>query len=348
MKHYIGLDAHSATCTFVVINEQGEVTNRSVVKTSESTLLGYLGSLSGEKILTFEESHVSQWLYVLLHEKVDKLIVCNPVRLSKKQGPKTDFRDALHLAQELRGNYLQPVYHDESKWIQLRVLISGYLDLVAEIVRTKNRLKAVFRSEAIDTSDSKFYTSKERCKELSHEHGRFVAESFFAQIEHLESKKLEFKSIFVRNMKIYRPLKNLATIPGIDAIRANIIMAIVCMPHRFENKYKFWAYCMLVRYIQISDGRMYGNKKIHARYELKALFMGAAENALMGNNSLREYYDARRLAGVDHRSAKIAVARRISAAALSALKNNSKFDDQYHETQQERTNLRKTLHQASI
>lgn len=348
MKHYIGLDAHSATCTFVVINESGDITHRAIVKTSEGTLTGFLTTLPGEKILTVEESHVSQWVYVLLHEKVDKLIVCNPVHLGKKQGPKTDYRDALNLAQALRGNFLRAVYHDESHWIQLRVLISGYLDLVGEIVRTKNRLKAVFRSEIIDTSESKFYSSKERSKELSHEHGRFVAESLFSQIEHLEARKAEFKSIFTKNMKTYRPLKNLATIPGIDTVRANIIMAIVCMPHRFENKYKFWAYCMLVRYMQISDGKIYGSKRIHARYELKALFMGAAENAIQGESSLREYYDIVRRSGVDHRGAKIAVARRIAAAALSVLKNNGKFDDRYHETQTERTELRKTLNEVSI
>jgi transposase len=348
MKHYIGLDAHSATCTFVVINEAGDVTHRAIVKTSEGNLLGFLKTLPGEKILTVEESHVSQWVYVLLNDKVDKLIVCNPVHLGKKQGPKTDYRDALNLAQCLRGNFLKAVYHDESHWIQLRVLVSGYLDLVSEIVRTKNRLKAVFRSEILDTSDNKFYSEKDRSKELSHEHGRFVAESLFAQVKHLEEKKLDFNAIFIKNMKTYRPLKNLATIPGIDTVRANIIMAIVCMPHRFENKHKFWAYCMLVRYLQISDGKIYGSKRIHARYELKALFMGAAESAIRGENSLKDYYDECRASGVDHRGAKIAVARRIAAAALSILKNNGKFDDSYHETQVERTKLRKTLNEASI
>ncbi len=348
MKHYIGLDAHSATCTFVVQDEVGNVTHRTVVKTSEGTLLGFLGTLPGEKILAVEESHVSQWVYVLLHDKVDKLIVCNPCRLAKHQGPKTDYRDALRLANELRGNFLKAVYHDESHWIQLRVLVSGYSDLVSEITRTKNRLKAVFRSEILDTSDSKFYKSKDRAKELSHEHGRFVAESLFSQIEHLEEKKLEFKAIFTKNMKIYRPLKNLATVPGIDVVRANIIMAIVCMPHRFKSKYKFWAYCMLVRYFEISDGKVYGSRKIRARFELKSLFMGAAENAIQGENCLKDHYDAKRRAGVDHRGAKISVARLIAAAALSILKNNGKFDENYHETHTERTQIRKTLNEVRI
>ncbi|MBK8201533.1 MAG: transposase [Bdellovibrionales bacterium] len=51
------------------------------------------------------------------------------------------------------------------------------------------------------------------------------------------------------------------TIPGISIIRANIIAAIVCQPARFENKHKFWGYCMLVRHIQISGGKIYGNKR---------------------------------------------------------------------------------------
>jgi transposase len=349
MTHYIGLDAHSATCTFVVQDGAGQVTQRAIVKTSETTLLGFLGSLPpGEKILAVEESHVSQWIYVLLHDHVDKMIVCNPCHLSRHQGPKTDYRDALRLANELRGNFLKPVYHDESQWIQLRVLISGYSDLVSEITRTKNRLKAVFRSEILDTSDPRFYQSKERAKELSHEHGRFVAHSLFSQVEYLEERKLEFKTIFQKNMKIYRPLKNLATIPGIDAVRANIIMAIVCMPHRFESKYKFWAYCMLVRYFQISDGKVYGSKKIRARFELKALFMGAAESAIQGESCLRKHYDDQRARGVDHRGAKISVARIIAAAALSILKNNGKFDENYHQSQTERTKLRKTLTEVTV
>jgi hypothetical protein len=97
---------------------------------------------------------------------------------------------------------------------------------------------------------------------------------------------------------------------------------------------------MLVRYVRISDGTFFGSTKIHARYELKSLFMGAAENVIQGESSLREYYDERRRSGVDHRSAKIAVARRIAAAVLSILKNNAKFDDHYHDTREERTHPR--------
>ena len=60
MKHYIGLDAHSASCTFVVVNGNGDITHRAQVKTSENekTLLGFLAALPGEKNLTFESKRL--------------------------------------------------------------------------------------------------------------------------------------------------------------------------------------------------------------------------------------------------------------------------------------------------
>lgn len=347
MNYYIGLDAHAASCTAVVVNDGGEVLSRQSFSTNEGNLIGFLRRVPAPKHLTFEECHLAQWLYILLKDQVDRLVVCNPSFVAKKPGAKTDDRDALHLAQELRTGHLVPVYHDESHWIELRVLVNSYLGLIDSIVRAKNRLKAVFRSEAIDTNHADFYeTAREKSKELSHEHARFVAESLFWQIESLEKRKSEYREAFRRNLKRYRPVKNLTSIPGIDVVRANVIAAVVCMPHRFKNKHKFWAYCMLVRHIQESGGRVYGNKRIHGRSELKAAFMGAAESILKMETPLRNYYDELRSKGIAHREAKISLARKIAAITLSVLKNNSNYDELYEARERNRDTIRKTLTEA--
>jgi transposase len=343
MKYYIGLDAHSTTSTAVVVKENGEQVLRETFPTTEGNLVGFLSKIDGERHLTFEECHLAQWLFLTLREEVDHLLVCNPVFVAKKQGAKTDYRDALHLAQELRGGHLKPVYHDDSKWIELRTLVNGYSDLVEQIVGTKNRLKAVFRSHGLSTQESDFYKTKERVRELPSESAKFVAESLFSQIENLESMKDGYKAFFLKNRQRYRPVKNLCSIPGIDIVRSNIIVAVVCMPHRFRNKHQFWGYSMLVRHIQMSGGKIYGNKRIHGRRELRDVFIGAAENALRGETSLREYYDACRAKGHDHREAKLALARKIAALALSLLKNNDTFKDNFETIQQEKTEIRKTL-----
>jgi transposase len=156
---------------------------------------------------------------------------------------------------------------------------------------------------------------------------------------------MSYHEKFKQNIKRHRPIKNLTSIPGIDTVRANVITAVVCMPHRFRNKHKFWGYCMLVRHIQESGGRIYGNKRFHGRAELRDVFFGAAESALRTDSNLRTYYEAIRAKGTKHKDAKVALARKIAAAALSMLKNNETFDENYEAMDQKRKEIRKELYQ---
>ena len=341
MRYYIGLDAHSTTSTFAVVDENGQCVLRETVKTAEQSLVHVINRINGERHMTFEESSISQWLYVHLKDKVDNLLICNPTYVAKKQGAKTDFRDALHLAQELRTNHLQPVFHDTSHWMEIRTTVSGYLDIVGEIVRFKNRLKALFRAEAIPTDENSFYKNKTRVKELKTSSARFVAEKLFDQVEYLEAEKEKYRELFEKNRKKYKPIRNLMTIPGISIIRANIIAAIVCQPARFANKHKFWGYCMLVRHIQVSGGKIYGNKRFFGRRELRNVFIGASENVMRLDGELRDRYDALRAKGVEHEDAKLNLARQIASIALCLLKNNDKYKENYDEYLRERKKLRK-------
>lgn len=344
MNLYIGLDAHSATSTAVVVNERGDILCRKTFDTTEANLVAFIQGLpESNKHLTFEECHLSQWLYVTLVEHVNELVVCNPVYLAKKPGAKTDYRDALHLAQELRTGHLKPVYHDESRWIELRTLVSSYLALVEDMVRAKNRLKAVFRAHGVPTDTDNFYGRKERARELPHESAKFVAESLFNQIESQEKLKLEYRAFFEKNLKRHRPMRNIDSVPGIDAVRANVIVAVVCQPQRFRNKHQFWGYCMLVRHIQMSGGRIYGNKRIHGRAELRDVFIGAAQSVLRTDTKLRQYYDDLRAKGIGDKEAKIALARKIAAICLSLLKNNDTYSGDYSAEQTRRTQARKFL-----
>ena len=336
MKYYIGLDAHSTTSTFAVVDESGRCVLRETVKTAEKSLAHVINSINGERHMTLEESSISQWLYLNLKDKVDRLLICNPTYVAKKAGAKTDFRDALHLAQELRTNHLQEVFHDSSHWMQLRVSVSGYLDIVEEIVRFKNRLKAVFRAEALLTNENSFYKNRERVKELTNPSAKFVADNLFRQIEFLETEKGRYRELFGQNRKKYRPIRNLMTVPGISIIRANIICAIVCQPARFENKHRFWGYCMLVRHIQKSNGKIYGNKRFFGRRELRNVFVGAAESAMRTETQLRDRYEALRAKGLAHKEAKLNVARQIASICLCLLKNNDKYNDNYAEYLKER------------
>jgi len=114
MRNYIGLDAHSKTCMFVVLDAKGRQTAVQRIKTGESEIVRFVRSVKGKKALTFEESHLSKWLFTVLKDEVDELVVCNPAFVHRRRGSKDDYPDTLHLAQQLRGNFLTPVFHQDN------------------------------------------------------------------------------------------------------------------------------------------------------------------------------------------------------------------------------------------
>ncbi|MBK8202463.1 MAG: transposase [Bdellovibrionales bacterium] len=201
MKYYIGLDAHSTTSTFAVVDENGQCVLRETVKTSEQSLVHVINRIHGGAPYDIRRIHNFAVVVYSVERQGGQFIDLQSHLCGKKQGAKTDFRDALHLAQELRTNHLQAVFHDTSHWMEIRTTVSGYLDIVEEIVRFKNRLKAVFRAEAIQTDENSFYKNKTRIKELKNPSAKFVAEKLFDQIEYLESEKDKYKEVFERNRK---------------------------------------------------------------------------------------------------------------------------------------------------
>src|SRR3989344_3991734 len=114
MKNYIGLDAHSSTCTLSVMNEDGQEIDNTTLETNGRLLVSYLRGIKGVKALTFEECELSHWLFGILRPEVDTLLVCNPIANAEYKKAKTDKLDARKLAKLLRGGFLTPVFHDGS------------------------------------------------------------------------------------------------------------------------------------------------------------------------------------------------------------------------------------------
>lgn len=331
MQNYIGLDAHSKTCTFVVLNKLGRQTGFQHIKTGESEIRKFIESVHGSKVLVFEEGNLSKWLYAILKDKVDELVVCDPCFVNRRSGHKDDYPDALHLAQQLRGKFLTPVYHDDSFFSELRSVVSSYLDLVRDTVRIQNRYKALFRSQAGDTEGKAIYRDEERIAELGNEADRFVAKALFAQLELLREQKGEYIKLFQEHEKKYPQIASLSSIPGIGEVRACVIAAIVCSPRRFPNKFKFWSYCMLVKYDCRSDDTSYGKKKTRGNRILKDVFIGAAQTVLQGKGALRKYYDDQLEKEVNHQAARKNVARKIAAIALSVMRRGTRYQEDYEE-----------------
>jgi hypothetical protein len=109
--------------------------------------------------VTFEEGTWAAWLYDLLKPHVAKLVVCNPRKNALlKHGNKSDKIDARKLADLLRLNDLEPVYHGETGVRMPRELARSYLTIVKDLSRVMNRLKALYRSWAIPCAGRDVYS----------------------------------------------------------------------------------------------------------------------------------------------------------------------------------------------
>ena len=261
MMNYIGLDAHSKTCSLVCLDESDKIIRKAHLETTESQLLSFLRSVAGPKKLVLEESGLSQWLFMLLKDQVDELVVCNPLYLSRNPKAKTDFNDALHLARELKCGHVVSVHHEDSDLMRMRSLISGYQDTVNAMTRAKNQFKAILRKEAINIKTTTVYFDQDIFEKLSNPSDRFVAKGLQDIIVSLDALNLRYQAEFIKNGKQNEVLKLLMSIPGIAHVRAHVIASAICSAERFPNKYKLWSYAMLVRHQDQSGGVVLSNRK---------------------------------------------------------------------------------------
>lgn len=328
MIQYIGLDAHSSSCTFSVMNKDGKEIDNTTIETNGRLLVNYLRSIPGKKELTFEECELSSWLFEILKKEVNKVVICNPVANRDFKGKKTDKFDARKLAQLLRGKFLSSVYHDGSDREKFRALISGYQDVVNEGVRLKNRYKSLFRKRGKKAKGQKLYNDQSLLEDLERTDLKFIGRQTYQMLESLEEIRQRYLKEIRKCSRRFKEIGYLKRLPGIGTIQAAKITAQVINPKRFANKYKYWSYCGLVRHKRTSGDRNYGSKKIWGNCILKCVYKMAGHAAIKGNNGLRRYYDHLRLKGTSDKNAYNAVCRKIAAISLAVWKNETVYNDQ--------------------
>jgi transposase len=335
---YIGLDAHSGSSFYVIKNRHGRIESQGTVATTEKHLLDLVRSIRRPRKIIFEEGVVSQWLYLLLKNEVDELVVCKP---PERRGAKTDRVDANQLADDLRQERYVQVFHSDHSFMELRDLVSAHVDVTQQLTRTKNRYRALYRQSAIATPDTQsFYQDESFLEQLTQGQKRIVAQSLLRQMSVLLEEKKSFEKQFAENVRKDAVMKRLTTIPGIGDTRANQIVATVVTPARFEDKYHFFAYAMLVKHPQTSNGRSYGLKRAIGQSFLKGIFFNAAISALRSKNAFRRKHDEMIQMGSHQRAARQAVARAIAATVLGVWKKDRPYNDKLWEEKQKQTRPR--------
>ena len=148
-EKYIGMDVHQATISVAVMDAEGKLIMECLLETKAATIVEFIQGMQGTLSLTFEEGTSAAWLHDLLKPHVSRLVVCDPRKTALlKDGNKSDRIDARKLAELLRTNQLNPVYHGEHGVRTLKELGRSYLTLTQDVTRVMNRIKALYRSWA--------------------------------------------------------------------------------------------------------------------------------------------------------------------------------------------------------
>lgn len=313
---YIGLDAHSSSCSLCVLDPQGAELDSKTIVTNGRLLIDYLKSLGGKQIIAFEECDLSCWLFDILHKHVHQVVICNPAENRQYKRAKTDKLDARSIADLLRGGFLKTVFHDGSEREKFRLLMSNYQDTIQETVRIKNRLTTIKRRARLWGDKGKL------------NHAPFIQEQYNLQLKLLKTSCDDYQQKIQSSVKNFKESSYLMSIPGIAFIQSARIISQVVDPHRFSNKYKLFAYCGLVKHPRISAERKYGSIRIWGNRTLKCVFKMAAHSALRGQNALKKLYESLRQKGLSDIDARNAIARKIAALALTLWKNKQYYNEQ--------------------
>ncbi len=118
----------------------------------------------GPKVVVVEESHMAAWVWRVLEPYVDKLVICDPQRnawIAKDAEFNNDTSSAIKLAKLQLDGHIKEIVHPEEEGAKLVGVCSFTTTIsTSELTRFKNKLKAVFRSEAIATGGKKIYARK--------------------------------------------------------------------------------------------------------------------------------------------------------------------------------------------
>ena len=343
-EKYIGLDVHQATISVAVMDSRGKLVMESIVETKAATILEFLAGLRGTLCVTLEEGTWAAWLYDLLKPRVAKLVVCNPRKNALlKQGNKSDRIDAYNLADLLRLNRLESVYHGESGVRMLRELARSYLTIVKDLSRVMNRLKALYRSWAIPCAGRDVYYTRHRSQWLDKipEAGtRRRAEQLYQQLDMLQHLRQQARRELLAESRKHAITARLRQIPSLGPIRSALAVALIQTPHRFRSKRQLWTYSGLG--LETRDSGEYhfvqgqlrrrkkqvtirGLNKDH-NHDLKGLFKAAATRASVQPGPFQDFYQRSLAKGIKPTMARLTLARKIAAITLTLWKKGENFD----------------------
>jgi hypothetical protein len=266
------------------------------------------------------------------------------------EGSKSDKVDARKLAELLRAGMLRPVYHGENGLRTLREMARSYQVISKDLKRVMNRLKALFRCWGIPCAGMQVYAPRYREQWLSkirHAGVRRRAELFYQHLDGLQVLRRQVRGEFLTESRKHGAVKVLRQIPYLGPIRAALLVALMQTPHRFRSKRQLWKYSGLGVETHDSaqhrfvDGQLQRSKKPQQirglnqdhNHEMKEIFKSTATSATRCAGPFHDFYAGLLAKGMKPEMARLTLARKIAAIALTLWKKGGRFDAEHLKAQ---------------
>jgi transposase len=164
-------------------------------------------------------------------------------------------------------------------------------------------------------------------------------EWLYEELDQLAPLRRRAKQAVIREGGKHRAVALLRTIPQVGPLRSALIVATVDTPHRFRTKRQLWSYSGLAvvthmsSEYQIQEDRVIRSRKPIAtrglnrncNHRMKDVFIGAATGGAQ-IEPYRTYLERLEQTGMRAEMARLTLARKIAAVALSIWKKGEVFD----------------------
>jgi transposase len=273
------------------------------------------------------------WLLRTLGPYADHFQVADPRRnaLIARSEKKSDRSDAEQLAWLYRGGLTHAVHHTtDERHFELKETLFHYHDCVNQVVRFKNKLKALYRRHGMIRLPDGIYDPHkglDYLKRLPFPSSRHRARMLLSQVAGMEQASAKAHRRLRQLSARFPAIEMFERIPGVGLIVAATVVAIVETPHRFPTKRHLWKYAALAVANPESGGKSYGR---YASKEgnrlLKKVLMMAALNASKGESRFSRQYRA-----LKPRGSSIAQ-RTVARSILAVMYGMWKTGELYRET----------------
>ena len=332
---YVGIDLHRKTWHVTITALDAELFCGRIPASWDALRL-LLDRYKAQPIqAVYEAGYFGYWLHDCLVEYGADCIVTPPSLIPQQIGNrvKTDRRDSRKLAYYLAKGMLRRVWVPSLQEREQRQVVRRRRQLIADRVRTQNRIKAELRFYGIELPEPQGPWRKVYLENLHRVRfsTRWMQESFKRLLEQYEllSKLIEQQTKLLKELAAtegYRDrVKILCSIPGVGIIAAMEMLLELQDVERFRKADQLAAYVGLTpsQYASAEKVRM-GHITGIGKNSLRATLVEASWRLIVKDNFMREKYE-RIKARAGAKRAIVAVARNLLLCSRRMLLNAEEY-----------------------